>query len=156
MKKQLIFSLGLMATFAASAVETPADSDNSPIAALRVFDISGTNAKALEGNELSRSKPREVCLLVGNVPVQDSNTLVQYLQAPAKTKIEMPANMAKVEAENNGQNFLISKTITKAEMPNNRAVFCWRFTKEDPLGEYKLDVQFNDIVFKGLKFKVLK
>lgn len=157
MKKLFTFSLGLMAAFTASAVETPTNSDNNPpIAVLRVFDVSGGNIKVMEGNKLSRSKPRELCLIVGNVPVQESNMFVQYFQAPAKTKIAIPANMATVEAEDNSKNFLISKTVTKAEMPHGEAVFCWRFSKQDPAGEYKLDVQFNDIVFKDLKFKLLK
>ena len=41
-------------------------------------------------------------------------------------------------------------------MPKGEATFCWRFGKEDPIGEYKVDAQFNDIVFKNLKFTVLK
>ena len=162
MKKLVMLSLGLVlgvanaAETANSETTKPKEQAQQPVAVLRVFDTSGSSPKVLDKNRFSRSKARELCLIVGNVPVQENNLFVHYLQAPAAFKVDVPADIAKVEAEENGKNYLITKNVTKAEMLKGEAAFCWRFGKEDPIGEYKVDAQFNDIVFKNLKFTVLK
>lgn len=46
--------------------------------------------------------------------------------------------------------------MMKTEIRDNTPTQCWTFGKQDPIGTYKLDVQFNDIVFKNIEFKLLK
>ena len=157
MKKLVVLSMGLAAIASANAADnTPSQPVNQPVAVVRIFDTTGGNAKLMSGNELSRRKPRNACVIVANVPVLEKNSFIQYFQAPAQTKMDIPATIAQVKGEANGKNYLVSKTVTKAEMPRGETGFCWGFTEQDPVGEYTIDVQFNNIVFKNLKFKVLK
>lgn len=165
MKKLMVLSLGLAmgvvgtahANETAQAQQSPSQTNkNTPFAAIHIVDTSGKTPKLLKGNRLSRSKARQACLVLGNVPVKETNLFAEYFQAPAAIDLEIPANIAKIESVTEKKNYLISKNVTAAEIQNNQFVFCWTFTKNDPMGEYKLDAQFNDIVFKNLKFTVIK
>lgn len=160
MKKFIMFSLGLAigaVSFAnANEATSPQSSQIQPVAVLQVFDTSGKEPKLLKGNRLSRSKARNVCVTVGNVVVEDNNLFAQYLQAPAAIELEIPPEIAKIESVEEKKNYLISRNVVRAEMPNNQFMFCWKFDAKDPIGEYKLDTQFNNAIFKDLKFTIIK
>lgn len=159
MKKLLATTLALLSAtaFADTKVDTPTEShvqDKQPFAMIRVFDTSGKEPKLMDGNRLSRHKSRQVCVFVANVPIQEQNLFAEYFQAPKPMKIHFEG--ANVQAEDNQKNYLISFNMSKEQIVDDIVSQCWTFTKNDPIGTYKLDVQFNDIVFKGLEFKVLK
>lgn len=46
--------------------------------------------------------------------------------------------------------------LPKANIASGAITQCWQFSKNDPVGTYQLELQFNDIVFKGLAFQILK
>lgn len=159
MKKFIMLSLGLTISTLANANEVssqPSPQVAQPIAVLQVFDTSGKEPKLLKGNRLSRAKARNVCVTVGNVVVEENNLFAQYLQAPAAIDLDIPPEIAKIESVEEKKNYLISRNVVKAEMPNNQFMFCWKFNAKDPIGEYKLDTQFNNAIFKDLKFTVIK
>ncbi|STO60611.1 Uncharacterised protein [Canicola haemoglobinophilus] len=64
--------------------------EQKPMAVIRVFDTSVKPYKVIEGNKLSRSKPRQVCLHVLNVPVQEQNLFAQYVLAPRPIEVNVP------------------------------------------------------------------
>lgn len=127
---------------------------SQPIAAIRVIDSSVKPEKLMEGNSLSRTKARKLCTIIENVNAQDNNQFAVYFQAPAP--ISFAGIQGKIQSEDNQKNHLIIFNVDKKDIKNNQFVQCWTFGKEDPIGEYKLDLQFNDIVFKGLSFNLLK
>lgn len=67
----------------------------------------------------------------------------------------MVANNAQLTADADGKGYRAVFEIPRSEIKNNTAVQCWEFGKQDPVGEYHIDVQFNNVVFKNLKFEVL-
>lgn len=157
MKKLISITLMTLSSFAfANSTEQVKSNDREslPTAVIRIFDTSVTPHKFLEGNKLSRSKPRHICLYVYNVPIFEQNLFAKYVQAPAPITVNVPN--AKVEVEDNKKNFLIVFDMMKKDIKDNTPAQCWALGKKDPIGTYKLDVQFNDIVFKNLEFKLLK
>lgn len=128
--------------------------EKQPMAVVRVFDTSVKPHKIIEGNQLSRSKPRQLCLFVINATVQDKNLFANYLQAPAP--LTLTVNNARVQVDDSKKNYLIAFDMMRKDIKDNVPSQCWVFTPNDPIGTYKVDMQFNDIVFKNLEFKLLK
>lgn len=159
MKKWVATSLAVFSAMASANTENTAavqvgNAKDQPMAVIRVFDTSGKEPRLMDGNRLSRHKSRQMCVFIHNVPLEEQNLFAEYFQAPKPMKLHFEG--ANVQAEDNQKNFLISFTIPKEAIKDNVVSQCWTFTKKDPIGTYKLDVQFNSIVFKGLEFKVLK
>lgn len=127
--------------------------EKRPIAFLQVLDTSATQPKPIKGNRLSRKKKRQICVIVQNVEIQERNQLIENIKAPAK--ITMEANDAELTATPDGTGYQVVFNIPRSKIKNNAVVHCWAFGKQDPIGEYHMDVQFNNVVFKNLKFKVL-
>ncbi|WP_249960919.1 hypothetical protein [Histophilus somni] len=130
--------------------------ENQPKAIIRVFDNSVKPYKIIEGNKLSRSKPRHLCLYILNAELRDMNLLAQYVQAPAPIKVNVPNTNARVRIEENQKNFLIMFDIMRKDIRDNTPALCWALGKDDPIGIYKMDVQFNNVVFENLEFELLK
>lgn len=159
--KKLVFASAILFSSLAIA-NTPAQEqptaektqEQPPIAALRVFDTSGKEPKLIEGNALSRRKPRQLCLFVMNVPVQEKNRLVEYFKAPAPINMSMDGGV--VQTTEDKKEHLITIEFTKEQLTSGTIAHCWTFTKTDPIGTYQVEAQFNDIVFKGLSFRILK
>ncbi|QEH17903.1 hypothetical protein [Histophilus somni] len=159
MKKLISVALVMFSpfTFAFSQgqVKLPVQ-EKQPAAIIRVFDNSVKPYKIIEGKKLSRSKPRHLCLYILNVDLQERNLLAQYVQAPAPIKVNVPNVNAKVRMEDNQKNFLIMFDMMKKDIRNNTPTLCWALGTDDPIGIYKLDVQFNNVVFENLEFELLK
>lgn len=157
MKKLITAAFSLLATTAFAGTQNSQNISNAqfqPMAAIQVFDTSGTQPRLMKGNKLSRSKSRQVCVTLVNLPTQEKNLFAEYFQAPAPMNLTLEG--ANVQVEENRKNFLISFHVPKSEVKSNTFSQCWQFNKQNPIGTYKLDVQFNGVVFKGLEFKVLK
>ncbi|MBN6710250.1 hypothetical protein JFL47_11805 [Haemophilus haemoglobinophilus] len=157
MKKLMSVALAVFSSFAFADAQDQiklAIQEKQPMAVIRVFDTSVKPYKIIEGNKLSRSKPRHLCLYIVNANIQEKNLFAQYVQAPAPIKVNVPN--ARVQIEDNKKNFLIVFNMMKKEIKDNTPTQCWGLGKTDPIGTYKLDVQFNNIVFKGLEFQLLK
>lgn len=156
MKKFLVIGLAFLSglAFAETNKEVVNATPEKPFASIQVFDISGSEPKLMEGNKLSRSKPRQLCITLANLPVQEQNLFAEYFQAPAPMSLGLEG--ASIQVEENKKNFLITSNVPKGAVSNNILLQCWQFNKENPIGTYTLDLQFNDIVFKGLKFEILK
>ncbi|WP_439258226.1 hypothetical protein [Lonepinella sp. BR2271] len=134
----------------------PAHPQKEPMAALFVLDTSEKTPKLMEGTQLSRHKPRKLCFSLTNVNPQAENRLVEYLGSPAPIKVKtLPSSQVKAE-DDSQTHFLIFTPVKQAEFNNNEYVRCWIFDTSDPVGKYNFEIQFNDTVFKGLSFEVLK
>lgn len=150
MKK--LFSVALIPSFL-FAQETM-QTEKPPIMALRVMDNSTTPAKLVEGTMLSVSKKQNLCVLLDNIPYQADNTLTHYFTSPKAAKFE--ALGMDVKTSSDKKHFEITAKIKNINPDMKIFHQCWKFDQNDPVGTYKLDVKMNDIMFKGLSFKIVK
>lgn len=125
-----------------------------PIAVLRVFDTTNKEPKLLKGNALSRSKKRNLCLFISNVEKLEQNLLAEYFKAPAAMK--MNAEGAEIRSIADNKEHLVIFNLPKSALEGDVITQCWQFAKTDPIGTYQLEIQFNETVFKGLSFRILK
>ncbi|TYG33628.1 hypothetical protein FW755_00225 [Lonepinella koalarum] len=155
MKKLVVMALTLFSASVLAVTENVIETTTiQPKATIFVLDTSSQPAKVMKGTQFSRSKARNLCVAVSDVPVQDKNQFVEYFVSPAPINIIAKDSDIKVDDDKKG--FLAITLINESEIKNNVVTRCWQFEQNDPVGKYKLDVQFNDIVFKGLSFEVLK
>ncbi|WP_439241638.1 hypothetical protein [Lonepinella sp. BR2474] len=157
MKKLTAIALAFISTTVWAATEnkgTVPTPKLSPTANIFVLDVSGKTPKLLPGNQLSRSKPRHLCVAISNVDIQEQNRFIEYILAPEPMTMISQGSEIKIDEDKKG--FLITTSVKKSDVKNNVVSRCWRFDKNDPVGKYKLDAQFNNIVFKNLSFEVLK
>lgn len=125
-----------------------------PIAGFRLFDLSTKVPQLIEGNQFSRAIPHQLCIFVENVEVKEQNLLAEYFVAPAPMR--MQAENAETRTTEDGTGNLIIFKLPKADIAGGTITQCWQFSKNHPVGTYQLELQFNDIVFKGLAFQILK
>ncbi|WP_386696887.1 hypothetical protein [Lonepinella sp. MS14436] len=154
MKKLAVIALAL---FSVSVIAQAANAETlvkQPQAALFVLDTSGKQPKLLEGTQLSRSKPRNLCIRIFDVAIQEQNMFAEYFSAPAPMNIVSKGSEIRVDEDKKG--FLVVTNMNKADIKDNLITRCWEFTPQDPIGKYNVEVQFNDIVFKGLSFEILR
>ncbi|WP_439328393.1 hypothetical protein [Lonepinella sp. BR2357] len=157
MKKLAIMALALFSGSVLAVTENVSIEPSSvvkPLVELFVLDVSGKEMKLMKSTQLSRSKPRNLCIAISNVEIYDQNRLVEYFVSPAPMVMTSPGS--EIQVDENKKGFLVITPLKKSDIKNNVASKCWKFDEKDPIGKYKLDVQFNNIVFKGLSFEVLK
>ena len=156
MKKYLLLAMAFAstATLANTQVNTNATKEaKPPIMALTTVDVSGKVAKALNSTVYSLSKEKtELCWEVINVPFIDKNKIIEVFNAPAKSKFTAPD--ASITTSNEDKTHTIVSHIPSV---NNEFIRkCWKFDKTDPIGNYTLDLQVNDVIFPTQKFSVVK
>ncbi|WP_386692993.1 MULTISPECIES: hypothetical protein [unclassified Lonepinella] len=155
MKKLVVMPLTLFSASVLAVTENVIETTTTqPKATIFVLDTSSHPAKVMKNTQFSRSKARNLCVAVSDVPVQDKNQFAEYFVSPAP--INIIAKNSEIKMDDDKKGFLAITLIDRSEIKNNVATRCWQFEQNDPVGKYKLDVQFNDIVFKGLSFEVLK
>lgn len=132
----------------------PKPFENKPAVILKVFDMSTKVARPIQGTTLSISKKQnQLCWYSINVPVQNKVMIAEAFYAPAKMKFV--SSRSQVDSSEDGKNHTI---ITETSLVNHNQPLsrCWRFYKTDPIGKYKMEVQINDLIFKGLEFEIVK
>ncbi|MGC7560883.1 hypothetical protein [Pasteurella sp. PK-2025] len=160
MKKIMAVSLALISSMTFAKTQTPVNSEQQqaqqqpPIAVLRVFDTSNKEPKLIEGNALSRSKKRNLCIFISNVEKKEQNLLAEFFKVPAAMK--MHAEGAEIQSSPDNKEHLILFNVPKSALQSDVITQCWQFSKSDPIGTYQLEIQFNETVFKGLSFRILK
>lgn len=156
---KLLTTLALIVTAqysfaAAEKVITPkVPFEGKPTVVLQVLDLNGKVARPIKGNKLSISKKQtQLCWHSINVPTQNKVMIAEAFYAPAKMKLVSPGS--RVDSSKDGKNHTV---ITEANLVNNQSLSrCWGFDKNDPIGKYKMEIQINDQVFKGLEFEIVK
>ncbi|MDD0824692.1 hypothetical protein PTQ27_09495 [Mannheimia sp. AT1] len=149
--------LALTANYSLAAAEKKANEpkpfDGKPTVGLHVFDTSTKVAKPISGNTLSISKKQNrLCWSSINVPLQNKVTIAEAFYAPDVLKIISEGS--KVDSSADKKQHTIVSEITNVNTENlNR---CWDFDKTDPIGKYQMEIQINDIIFKGLEFEIVK
>ncbi|AHG77463.1 hypothetical protein CT138_06480 [Mannheimia varigena] len=152
-----IFALVVTSQYSFAAAEktitpkTPVE--GKPAVVLQVLDVSGKAAKPIKGNKLSISKKQtQLCWYSINVPTQNKVMIAEAFYAPAEMKLASPGS--RVDSSEDGKNHTI---ITEVNLVNNQPLSrCWGFDKTDPVGKYKMEVQINNQIFKGLEFEIVK
>lgn len=156
MKKMMIVTLAMLSATTMAATKTNIKPENTPTAqptvVLRVLDFSSKTPRPLTENKLSQSKNQQLCWSSVNVPLSGKVQFAEAFYAPAATTFTSEG--MSVTASEDKKEFLIVGNVTFKD--NTNLTRCWKFTKEDPVGHYRLDVQINDIIFKGLAFEVVK
>lgn len=159
MKKLITLSLTAISMFTwanNSFSSTVVSNTVEPSAQIKIFDVSGKDKKLIEGTQVSRSKPRQVCVSVNNVVPLENNVFAQFIIAPHKFAIHNNEKFVKIETTSDGKEHLIVLNLPKSSVVNGNVLQCLQLEQTDPMGLYKVDVQFNDFVAKGLLFEVLK
>ncbi|MCK3657199.1 hypothetical protein A4G18_00305 [Pasteurellaceae bacterium Pebbles2] len=128
--------------------------NKQPIAAVQVFNTFGKEPKLIKGNKLSRSKQRELCLVINNIQPLEKNRLAVFFKAPQA--MEMNSLQPNATLNFSEDKTEILAVFDKPQMHNNAVVQCWKFGPKDPVGTYAMEAQFNSTVFKGLQFQILK
>ncbi|WP_209025912.1 hypothetical protein [Mannheimia haemolytica] len=127
--------------------------EGKPAVVLQVFDESEKIAKPIKGNKLFISKKQtRLCWHSINLPVQNKVTIAEAFYAPAAMKLASPGS--KINSSADKKNHTI---ITEINLANNQVLNrCWGFDKTDPVGKYKMEIQINNHIFKGLEFEIVK
>ncbi|MEG9488564.1 hypothetical protein [Mannheimia indoligenes] len=150
-----VLTLAMVSHYSFAAVEKPVTKplDGKPAVAIQIFDVSGKVAKPIQGNKLNIAKKQNrLCWNSINVPVEGKVMIAEAIYAPAKSKAISEGSQ--VQASPDGtSNTIITNLNNVTEKYVSR---CWDFDKTDPIGKYKMDVQINDQVFKGLEFEIVK
>lgn len=133
------------------AVLQPKD---KPMVSLQVLDISKKNPQPIAGNTLSISKKQnQLCWRSYNMLIPNKVMIAEAFYAPDAIKFTSPNST--IEASKDKKEYLIVTEMTN--MNTGKYVGrCWTFNKTDPIGKYKMEIQINDQVFKGLEFELVK
>lgn len=156
MKKYLLLAMAFASTtaLANTQVNTNATKETKPsMMALTTVDVSGKVAKPLNSTVYSLSREKtELCWEVINVPFTAKNKVTEVFNAPAKSKFTAPGSS--IIVTNDDKTHTIVSYVANS---NNEFIRkCWKFDKADPIGNYTLDLQVNDVIFPTQKFSVVK
>lgn len=140
----------------AAADKKPAEPkpfEGKPAVALQVFDASGKVAKPIKGTKLNIAKKQDrLCWHSINVPVQGNVMIAEAIYAPAKAKAAASGSQVIPSPDGTSNTIITNLTNVNKEYVSR----CWNFDNTDPVGKYKIDIQINDQVFKGLEFEIVK
>lgn len=150
-------ALAMVSHYSFAAAEKPISKplpfDGKPAIVVQVFDINGKVARPIKGNKLNiEKKQNRLCWNSVNVPVQGKVMIAEAIYAPGPAKASSEGSQ--VQPSPDGTSNTIITNINNAT--ENYVSRCWTFDKSDPIGKYRLDVQINDQVFKGLEFEIVK
>ncbi|QIM66784.1 hypothetical protein A4G16_05075 [Mannheimia granulomatis] len=156
-KLWIALTLSLAANYSTAAAEKkvtePKPFEGKPSVVLQVFDISSQIARPITGNTLSISKKQSrLCWSSVNLPVQNKAMVVEAFYAPNTLTLVSPGS--KIDSSPDKKNHTIVTEINN--MGNQNVNRCWGFDKTDPIGKYKMEIQINDYIFKGLEFEIVK
>lgn len=157
MKKLFILILVLASAGAGwwylTKMKTPEKyADGKPAITLRIVDAKGPVPIFITGNRLSLSQNHKLCWATVNMGFDAKVHVVEEFHTPEKMSFAAPNTQ--VATSPDGKSHLLT---TMLDSVNGEYVSrCWAFDKNDPIGEYKVDIQVNDYFFKDLEFEVIK
>lgn len=151
MKKSLTLIFGSL-VFLANTHAFAQSTEQLPMIAVQVVDMSGKVAHALETNTLSISKKHKLCWVAFNMPLSANNNVMELFHSPDKATFS--AAKGNTVSSNEQKTHLVSTVMQPNG--NNTISNCWDFSKKDPLGQYRLEVRVNNIQFPARTFEVVK
>lgn len=137
----------------APLVTMPTQAIAEPQLILGVFEESETGIKQTTQNAISRSdKKNRLCWVVVNAPSNTQQVIAkEEIISPAATVFESPKAQTRTSAD--GTRHQIISTLDNV---NGTVSQCWQFTKQDPIGQYRIDISIGDILFPTQIFNVIK
>ncbi|WLF83660.1 hypothetical protein [Moraxella sp. ZY210820] len=134
-------------------VTMPTQAIAEPQLILGVFEESETGIKQTTQNAISRSDQKNrLCWVVVNAPSNTQQVIAkEEIISPAATVFESPKAQTRTSAD--GTRHQIISTLDNI---NGTVSQCWQFTKQDPIGQYHIEISIGDILFPTQKFNVIK
>lgn len=138
---------------AEKTVPQPLPMEGKPAIVVQIFDTSAKVSRPIAGNKIDRSKKHNrLCWSSVNVPVQGKVMIAEAIYAPGPAKASSAGSQ--VQPSSDGTSNTIITNVNN--ITENYISRCWLFDHTDPIGKYRMDVQINDQVFKGLEFEIVK
>ncbi|MDY4279493.1 MAG: pseudouridine synthase [[Pasteurella] mairii] len=154
MKKYLSLIMALLAMNAIANTVMPV-TPSAPIIYLSTVDTSGNILKSLNTTIYSVSNAKlNLCWEVAGMPLSAQNNVVEVMTGPERFTV-IGDNNSSVDADKSGKVYTI-KQVAAPAINNEFIRRCWKFDKNDPLGEYKLDVDVNGVSFPTRTFTLIK
>lgn len=119
---------------------------------LGVFEVTETGAKQTNQNAISRSNPNhQLCWVAHDLNTPAQVTATEKIISPKKTVFETDKGQTFSSADGKQH-----QVISKLHSQNGVVSQCWQFSKQDPVGEYSIELQIDDITFPKQTFKVVR
>lgn len=137
----------------APLVTMPTQAVAEPQLILGVFEESKTGIKQTTQNAISLSdKKNRLCWVVVNAPSNTQQVIAkEEVISPAATVFESPKAQTRTSAD--GTRHQIISTLDNV---NGTVSQCWQFTKQDPIGQYRIDISIGDILFPTQIFNIIE
>lgn len=134
----------------ASAVTLPDQEAKQPKMAFGVYEQTKTGLKPANQTVLSRTDGKtRLCWAAYDLPLQPSANIVEHIASPSAAVFNDPQGRS--ERTHNGlqhhiyfDRILLDGTVSR----------CWQFSKTDPIGEYKMQIEVGKIQFPAYTFTV--
>lgn len=152
MKRLFVLSSLLVATGTALAANQEQNVGVVPKMYLSILDTSSKVARDIGSREYSVSnKNLQLCWSVRDMPFLLSNHVIEVFIAPDDKGKFVNAGARVSKSDNVHSIHSIKQAINNEEISS-----CWSFDDTDPLGKYTLELQVNDLLFKGVQFELVK
>lgn len=137
----------------APLVTMPKEAIAKPELILGIFEGSATGLKPTTKNAVSRSNSNNsLCWAVINAPLNAQQvTTKEEILSPAATVFESPNAQTRTSAD--GTRHIVISTLNNV---NGTVSQCWQFTKQDPIGQYRIDISIGDILFPTQIFNIIE
>lgn len=156
MKKALIttalLSLSTFSVANTAPVYLPEQAMVEPKLVLGVFEVTGDSTKQTNQNAISRSNANHrICWVAYDLNASTQVSVTENIISPKKTTFET-ANGQTISSADGKQHQVMST------LPNQNGVVsqCWQFSKQDPIGQYSIEVKIDDTTFSKQTFNVVK
>lgn len=135
-----------------SWVTMPEQATVEPKLILGVFEDSNTGLKSTNQNAISRSNPNmRICWVAYDLNGSPKANVTEHIISPKRTIFGTVTGQSSSSAD--GKQHQILSTLDNV---NGTVTQCWQFDKTDPIGQYRIDISIDDIVFPTQFFNVIK
>lgn len=136
----------------APLVTIPEQATLEPKMILGVFEHTNTGLKPTSQNAISRSNPNiRICWVAYDLNIPRKVNVTETILSPQRAVFEN--NNGQTYSSADGKQHQILSTLDNV---NGAVSQCWQFDKTDPIGQYRIDIQIDEIVFPTQKFSVVK
>lgn len=136
----------------APLVTMPEQATVEPKMILGTFERTNTGFKPTSQNAVSRSNPNmQICWIAFDLNMTPKVNVTELIISPQRTIFGTATGQSSSSAD--GKQHQILSTLDNV---NGTVSQCWQFDKTDPIGQYSIDIQIDDIVFPTQIFNVIK
>lgn len=137
----------------APLVTMPKETVAEPELLVGIFEVSATGLKPTTKNAVSRSNSNNsLCWAIINAPLSTQQVITkEEIISPAATVFESPKAQTRTSADGTRH-----QVISTLDNVNGTVSQCWQFTKQDPIGQYRIDISIGDILFPTQIFNIIE